>query len=93
MPRARGDGVEDGVALGANGQAIGSVFDVAAGEDPAVVGQQRSADGEPAIRTVGLLAGRNRGFPQLLQWCFVDQVCSQARAGRASLGQRVMERR
>ena len=54
LPCAGGDGGKDGVALGADGQAIGGVFDVAAGENAAILQQDGGADMEMGIRRIGV---------------------------------------
>ena len=51
------DGVEDGVALRTDGQAIGCVFDVAAGVDGATLGPQHAAHLHLGVGTVGLESG------------------------------------
>ena len=61
-------GLEDGVALGAQGQAVGSVFHVTARVDGAIVRQDGRADREMGIRDIGVL----HGFPGLAeQHCHV----------------------
>ena len=52
-PLAGGDGGKDGHPLGADGGAEGGVFDVAAGEDAAVGGEDGGAYGEVGIGGVG----------------------------------------
>ena len=69
LARAFGDGFEDGHALGAEGQAVGGVFDVAAGVDAAVDVFQRRADLEVRERRMGVFAGRERGFDQRVRSC------------------------
>ena len=57
--------LEHGDALGADGQAVGGVLDVAAGDDRAVGGFERGADLESGVRRDGAFAGprapRRRG--------------------------------
>ena len=63
------DRLEDRVSLGADGQAVRGILDVAAREDVAAIGQHGRADGELAVGTIGpasRLAGRDeqrRSFP------------------------------
>ena len=52
-----GDGAGDGGLLGAGGEAVGAVFDVAAGDDGAVGEQERGADAEVRVGRVGVLRG------------------------------------
>lgn len=52
-----GYGGGDGILLGTGGEAIGGVFDVAAGNDGAVVKEDGRADVEVAIRGVGVAGG------------------------------------
>ena len=49
------DGGGDGSLLGADGEAIGRVFDVAAGDDVAVGEQKRSSYAEVAVGSVGVV--------------------------------------
>jgi hypothetical protein len=49
------DGGGDGGLLGADGEAIGGVFDVAAGDDIAVGEQKRSSYAEVAVGSVGVV--------------------------------------
>jgi len=59
-----GNGGEDGNAFGTDGQAIGGIFDIAAGEElPA--GPDRSADVEAGIGTVGPAGSRAGCLEQL----------------------------
>lgn len=51
----QGDGGGDGVLLGAGGEAEGGVFDIAAGDDVAVTGEECRADEEVAVGGVGVL--------------------------------------
>ena len=52
-----GDGARDGTLLGATGEAVGAVFDVAAGDDRAVFEQQGRSDAEVRVGRVGVLGG------------------------------------
>ena len=61
-----GDGGGDGGLLGAGGEAVGGVFDVAAGDDGAVCEQEGGADAEVAVGRVGVLGG---GDGALLEVC------------------------
>jgi hypothetical protein len=49
------DGGGDGGLFGADGEAIGCIFDVAAGDDIAVGEQKRSSYAEVAVRSVGVV--------------------------------------
>ena len=49
------DGGGDGRLLGAGGEAVGGVFDVAAGDDDAVVEEDGGSDAEVAVRGVGVV--------------------------------------
>ena len=53
---ASGDCGEDGIAFGTDCQAEGKVFDVAAGEDAAGTRQERRANGEFGVGSVGFFA-------------------------------------
>src|SRR5271157_4436495 len=48
-----GDRLKDGGALGTDGQTVGGILDVAAAEDLTAVRQDRRADGELAVGTIG----------------------------------------
>ena len=50
-----GDGGGDGGLLGAGGEAVGGVFDVAAGDDSTVCEQEGGADAEVAVGGVGVV--------------------------------------
>ena len=50
------DGFDEGRALGANCRRVAGVFDIAAGEDLAICGQQRRADAVIAVGDIGALA-------------------------------------
>ena len=54
---AFGDGLEERGALGAVGEAVGGVLDVAAGEDGAVRGEERGADAVLGVGGVGAGGG------------------------------------
>ena len=58
--------LEDGDALGADGQAIRGVFDVAASDDRSIYGFERSADFETGIVSMGVLANRARGSDEVV---------------------------
>ncbi len=60
------DGGGDGCLFGADGEAVGGVFDVAAGDDVAVGEQDGGADAEVAVGSIGILGG---GDGALLQVC------------------------
>jgi hypothetical protein len=62
LARAFGDGFEDGHALGAEGQAVAGVLDIAAGVDAARGIFQCRADLEMGERRVGVLPGARCGF-------------------------------
>jgi len=57
-----GDGVENGGAFGAVGEAEGCVLDVAAGEDGTVGGLDGGANGELGVGGVGVIRGGAGGF-------------------------------
>ena len=61
---AGGDGGKEGGAFGADGEAVGGVFDVAAGEYLAVGGEEGGADEEIGVFGVGALAGVEGGLDQ-----------------------------
>ena len=69
------DGGGDGGLFGADGEAVGGVFDVAAGDDSAVGKQDSGADAEVAVGRVGVVGD---GDGALLQVCGLG--------GRAALG-------
>ncbi len=52
-----GDGGSDGVLLGAGGEAVGGVLNVAAGEDVAVLEEDGCSYAEMAVGSVGVLGG------------------------------------
>ena len=52
--------LEDGDALGADGQAIRGVFDVAASDDRSIYGFERSADFETGKSSLRMAAGASR---------------------------------
>ena len=64
----KADGGGDGVLLGAGGEAVGGVFDVAAGNDVAVGEEQSGADAEVAVGSVGVVRG---GDGALLEVCYL----------------------
>jgi hypothetical protein len=49
------DGGGDGRLFGADGEAVGGVFDVAAGDDSTVPKQDSGADAEVAVGSVGVV--------------------------------------
>jgi hypothetical protein len=49
-----GDGAGDGSLLGAGGEAVGAVFDVAAGDDDAAFKQEGGTDAEVAVGSIGV---------------------------------------
>jgi hypothetical protein len=55
-----GDGGGDGGLLGAGGEAVGGVFDVAAGYDGTVREEDRGADAEVAVGGVGVMGHSGR---------------------------------
>jgi hypothetical protein len=65
-----GDGGGDGGLLGAGGEAVGGVFDVAAGDDVAVVEEERGADAEVAVGGVGVVGDRDGALAKVfdLRW-------------------------
>ena len=67
MPLAGGDSGKDGHPLGADGGAEGGVFDVAAGEDAAVGGEDGGAHGEVGIGSVGGVSGLAGGGQQIFK--------------------------
>ena len=64
LARAFGDGLENGHALGADGEPVGGVFHVAAGVDAAIGVFHRGAHPEFGIRREGVFAGGQRGGDQ-----------------------------
>ena len=63
---ALGNGFEHGHALGAHGEPVGRVLDVAAGMDAAVGILNCRADPEFGIRREGVFAGGKRGIQQCI---------------------------
>lgn len=57
-----GDHLEEGVTLGAGGQTVRSVLDVATGVDRPLLGQDGRADAEVAVRDVSSGRGKRRGL-------------------------------
>ena len=53
-PSAVGDGLEDGVPLGTDRQAVRRILDVAAREDLATIGEHGRPDAKPAVGTIGV---------------------------------------
>ncbi len=51
------NGARDGSLFGATGEAVGAVFDVAAGDDGAIFKQEGRADAKFRIRGIGVLRG------------------------------------
>ena len=58
------DGFENGDAFGANGEAVGGIFDVATAEDSAGSGVKGGANAKIRKRRVGIFARLQRGFDQ-----------------------------
>ena len=56
------EGFQQGHPLGADGQSVAGVLDVAAGEHRAILGQQRSPDGEAGVLAAGEVAGLDSEF-------------------------------
>jgi hypothetical protein len=52
-----GDGGGDGGLFGTGGEAVGGVFDVAAGDDVAVFEEDCGSDAEVAVGSVGVVGG------------------------------------
>ncbi len=63
---AGGNGREDGGTLGAVCEAVGGIFDIAAGEDFARGGEERRSDLKFGVRGVGTLADFTRGLDEFL---------------------------
>ena len=61
-----GDGARDGALLGTAGQAVRGVLHVAAGDEGAVLQQQRRTDAEVAVWSVGVSGGLVGEFPEPL---------------------------
>ena len=59
------DGGDDGGLLGAGGEAVGGVLDVAAGDDSTVRKQDSGTDAEVAVGCVGILGGSGSASLQL----------------------------
>lgn len=68
-----GDGGGDGGLLGAGGQPVGSVFDVAAGDDFACFQQYRSTHEEVTVGRVRIVCGGFRLQRKLGQFCGSDE--------------------
>ena len=66
IPMALADGLEDGGAFGADGETVGGVFNVAAGEHRAVAALQRRTHGKMGIGAVGAVQHGNGGPAQFL---------------------------
>ncbi len=66
MGAVKADGGGDGRLFGADGEAVGGVFDIAAGDDGTVPKQDSSADTEVAVGGVGVVG---YGDGALLQVC------------------------
>ena len=60
-----GDGAEECGALGADRQAVGDVFDVAAGRDESIVEEQGCADAEAGVGCIGVFGGFPSGRLEL----------------------------
>ena len=73
-----GDGGGDGGLLGAGGEAVGGVFDVAAGDDGAVCEEEGGADAEVAVGGVGVVGD---GDGALLEVC---DLCGETSWNRAN---------
>lgn len=73
----RGNGAADGDALGADRQAVGGVFNVAAGEDFAAGGENGGADLEFGIGGVGVLSSRECVEAQMFCRCHILSCCQR----------------
>ena len=80
---AEADGGGDGGLLGADGEPVGGVFDVAAGDDSPVRKQDSSTDAEVAVGRVGVVGD---GDGALLQ------VCGLRGRDRAGVARRIVVR-
>jgi len=60
-----GDGGDDGGLLGAGGEAVGGVFDVAAGDDGSLIEEKGCADAEVAVGGVSVFGG---GYGAVLEF-------------------------
>lgn len=60
-----GNGCRNGGLLGAGGKAVGGVLDVAAGDDVAVVEEERCADAEVAVGGVGVIGDSNGSLAEV----------------------------
>jgi hypothetical protein len=67
-----GDGGGDGGLLGAGGEAVGGVFDVAAGDDVAVLEEEGGADAEVAVGGVGVAGYRECALVEVFDLCGGD---------------------
>lgn len=67
-----GDGGGDGGLLGAGGEAVGGVFDVAAGDDAAVLEEEGGADAEVAVRRVSVLRYGEGALVEVFDLCGGD---------------------
>jgi hypothetical protein len=82
---AEGDGGGDGGLLGTAGEAVGGVFDVAAGDDSTVCEQEGGADAEVAVGCVGVMRD---GGGLLLQ---IGDLCGSEAVGMFGGGHDVSE--
>jgi len=76
---AETDGGGDGGLFGADGETVGGVFDVAAGDDSTVRKQDSGADAEVTIGGVGVVSDGDGALLQVCGLCGRDRV---AVAGR-----------
>ena len=75
-------GLECRGALGAVCQPVARIFDVAAGEDRAVLAFKRRADGKMRIRHIGHLQHGDGLCFQLFQSCHQNRLLTSLRRGR-----------
>ena len=78
------DGFEDGDALGADGEAVGGVFDIATAENSAGSGAERGANAKIGVRRVGVLARLPGGFDES-HGCHASPPDNRARFRRKDL--------
>ena len=89
---AAGDGAEGGDAFGADGEAVGGAFDVAAGVDAAVFILEGGADAEVGVGGAGRAGGRRerrrRVDPRRLELQAVEEGFKEAAqiGGRGAAG-------
>jgi hypothetical protein len=87
----KADGCGDGGLFGADGEAVGGVFYVAAGDDGTVDEQDGSADSEVAVGSVGIVGDGDGALLQVCCLSCVQRVGSGGRIGRIVVRRHVCE--